>query len=93
MVILKYRGQGLKKMENYRTNLSRTFNTNLDLVPWIRKLPKLNFSVRLFSNPGDNIFFLLKFNEARISEWNISGSAISNFYGVAALFWTMNTNS
>ena len=35
MVILKSRGQGPKKMENYGTNLSRTFNKNLDLVPWI----------------------------------------------------------
>ena len=35
MGILKSRGQGPKKMENYGTNLSRTFNKNLDLVPWI----------------------------------------------------------
>ena len=35
MVILKSRGQGPKKIENYRTKLSRTFNKNLDLVPWI----------------------------------------------------------
>ena len=35
MVIPKSRGQGPKKMENYKTNLSRTFNKNLDLVPWI----------------------------------------------------------
>ena len=35
MVILKSRGQGPKKMENYGTNLSRTFNKNLDLVPCI----------------------------------------------------------
>ena len=35
MVILKARGLGPKKIENYGTNLSRTFNNNLDLVPWI----------------------------------------------------------
>ena len=35
MVILKSRGHGPKKMENYETNMSRTFNKNLDLVPWI----------------------------------------------------------
>ena len=33
IVILKSRGQGPKKMKNYGTNLSRTFNKNLDLVP------------------------------------------------------------
>ena len=32
MVILKSRGQGPKKIENYRKNLSRTFNKNLDIV-------------------------------------------------------------
>ena len=30
------------------------------------------FSVCLFSNPGYKILFLLTFNEARISEWNLS---------------------
>ena len=38
---------------------------------YVGKLPEQHFSVWLFSNPGDNILFLLKFNEARISEWNI----------------------
>ena len=32
MIILKSRGQGQKKIENYGTNLSRTFKKNLDLV-------------------------------------------------------------
>ena len=35
MGILKSRGQGPKKMENYWTNLSRTFKKNVDLVPLI----------------------------------------------------------
>ena len=34
-------------------------------------MPEQHFNVWLFSNPGDNILFLLEFNEARISEWNI----------------------
>ena len=34
MVLLKSRGQG-PFLENYGTNLSLTFNKNLDLVPWI----------------------------------------------------------
>ena len=57
----------------------KTIHWNVDLVffqqPWhydyVAKLPEQHFSVWLFSNPGDNILFLLKFNEARISEWNI----------------------
>ena len=35
MVIVKSRGPGQKKMEKYWTYLSRTFNMNLDLIPWI----------------------------------------------------------
>ena len=35
MGVLKSRGQGPKKTENYDTNLSLTFNKNFDLVPWI----------------------------------------------------------
>ena len=31
------------------------------------KIPASHFSLWLLSNPGDNILFLLKFNEARIS--------------------------
>ena len=34
-LLLKSRGQGPKKMENKGTNLSRTFNKNMDLVPWL----------------------------------------------------------
>ena len=34
-LLLNPRGQGPKKIEKYGTNLSRTFNKNLDLVPWI----------------------------------------------------------
>ena len=29
----------VNKMKNYGTNLSRTFNKNLDLVPWIGEEP------------------------------------------------------
>ena len=40
-------------------------------VKIVGKLPKQHLSVWLFSNPGDKILFLLKFNEARILEWNL----------------------
>ena len=46
------------------------FSNNLDIYDYVGKLPYQNFSVWLFSNKGDTILFLLKFNEARISEWN-----------------------
>jgi hypothetical protein len=48
------------------------FSNNLDIYDYVGKLPEQHFSVWLFSNPGDKILFLLKFNEARISEWNIN---------------------
>ena len=47
------------------------FSNNLDMYDYVGKLPEPHFSVWLFSNPGDKILFFLKFNEARISEWNI----------------------
>ena len=47
------------------------FSNNLDIYDYVGKLPEQNFSVWLFSNPGDNILFLLKFYTARISEWNL----------------------
>ena len=47
------------------------FSNNLYIWYYVGKLPEQHFSVWLFSNPGDNILFLLKFNEARISEWNL----------------------
>ena len=47
------------------------FSNNLDIYDYIGKYPVQHFSVWLISNPGDNNLFLLKLNEARISEWNI----------------------
>ena len=35
------------------------------------KLPEQHVSVRMFSNPGETILFLLNFSEARILEWNL----------------------
>ena len=46
---------------------------------YVGKLPEQHFSVWLFSNPGDQILFLLKLSEARASEWNLSTSS-SNLY-------------
>ena len=45
-------------------------SNNLGIYDYIGKLPEHYYSVLLFSNPRDNILFLLKFNEARISERN-----------------------
>ena len=47
------------------------FSNNIDKYDHVGKMPEQHFSVWLFFNPGDTILFLLKFNEARISEWNI----------------------
>ena len=40
------------------------FSNNLDIYKYVGKLSEQYFSVWLFSNPGDKIVFLLKFNEA-----------------------------
>ena len=45
--------------------------------PTILTLPEQHFSVWLFLNPGNKILFLLKFNEARISEWNVYDQMLS----------------
>ena len=47
------------------------FSNNLDIYDYVGKLPEQHFSVWFFSNPGDKMLFLLKFNEARISECNL----------------------
>ena len=54
------------------------FSNNLDKYDYVGKLPEQLFSVWLFSNPGDNILLMLKFNEARISEWNLYKSVEDN---------------
>ena len=53
------------------SNVDLVFFNNLDIYDYVAKLAEQHFSVWLFSNPGDNILFLLKLNEVRISEWNI----------------------
>ena len=70
MVILKYRGQGPKKMEKYGTNMSRAFNKNLDLFPW------LDCRISIHSNV-DLVFFqqfwhVGKLPEQHFSEWLLS---------------------
>ena len=47
------------------------FSNKLDIYDFVGKMPEQHFSVWLFSNPGDNMLFLLKFNGARISEWHL----------------------
>ena len=47
------------------------FSNNLDIDDCVGKLPEQHFIVWLFSNPGELILFLLKINEARISECNV----------------------
>ena len=53
------------------SNVDLVFFNNLDIYDYVGKLPEQHFSVCFFSNPGDKTLFLLKFNEARISEWNV----------------------
>ena len=67
----------------YPYTLMWYFSNNLDIYDYVGKLPEQHFSVWLFSNPGDKILFLLKFNEARILEWyicNLPGSVILNIF-------------
>ena len=52
------------------------------MYEYVGKLPKQNCSVRLFSNPGDIILNLLKFIEARISEWN---KGLQDNFGVSKI--------
>ena len=53
-------------------------SNNLDIHDYVGKLPEQHFSEWLFSNPGDNILFLLKFIEARISEWDLINELIND---------------
>ena len=56
------------------------FSNNLDIYYYVGQSPEQHFSVWLFSNQGDKILFLLKFNEASISEWNLMDHILSDFY-------------
>ena len=47
-------------------NYSFLLNIYLDTYYNVGKLPEQHFSAWLFSNPGDNILFLLKLNEGRM---------------------------
>ena len=69
---LKSRGQGPKKMENYWTKLSRTFNTNLDLVPWIGEEPYTQMLIWYFSNNLDIYDYVGKLPEQHFSVWLFS---------------------
>ena len=53
------------------SNVDLVFFNDIDIYNYVGKLPEHHFSVWLFSNPGDKILFLLKFNEAGISEWKL----------------------
>ena len=53
------------------SNVDLVFSNNLDIYDLVWKLPEQHFSVWLFCNPGNTIVFVLKFNEPRISEWNL----------------------
>ena len=54
------------------------FSNNLDKYDYVGKLLEQHFCVSLFSNPWTKLLSLLKFNEARISEWNIDNFNISH---------------
>ena len=58
------------------------FSNILDIHEYVGKLREQHFSVWMFSNPGDKILFLLKFNEARISEGNIREMLYTGFLDV-----------
>ena len=54
------------------------FSNNLDIYEYVGKLPDHLFIVCWFSDPGDKILFVLKFNEARISE--SKGQTVSQLF-------------
>ena len=47
------------------------FSNNLDIYECVGKLAEQHFTVWLFYNQEDKNVFLLKFNEARISEYTL----------------------
>ena len=69
------------------------FFNNLDIYDYVGKLPEQQFSVWLFSNPGDNILFLLKIIEARISEWNIYKSVSPFLKNIPLVLYLFHTEA
>ena len=74
------------------SNVDLVFFNNLDInyYDYVGKLPEQHFSVWLFSNPGDKISFLLKFNEARISECNFFTFSKNSNVRFAAVFFIIH---
>ena len=75
------------------SNVDLVFSKNLDIYYYAGKLPEQDFSVWLLSNPGYKILFLLKFNEARISEWNICVFTFHSFSVCMDNYWTVYENN
>ena len=67
-VLFQFRGQGLKKMENYGTNLPPTFNKNQDLVPWLKEQQSFEILVKHFSIDPDIYGYVGKFPKQRFKE-------------------------
>ena len=65
---------------------SGIFPTIVTYVIMLEKLPEQHFSLWLFFNPGDKMLFLLKFNEARISEWNINKVFRGYFFQIMYIY-------
>ena len=67
------------------SNVDLVCSNNLDIYDYVGKLPEQHFSVWLFSNPGDKMLFLLKFNEVRISALCCLSTSIKHCSDVSAI--------
>ena len=79
MIIFTSRGQGPKKIENYGTNLSCTFNKNLDLVPLIREKPYTQMLIWYFPTILTHMI-MLENCENNISVYGFSSIQGTKFY-------------
>ena len=65
-------------------------NKYLDIYEYVGKFLEQHFSVGLFSDPGVKIVYLLKFNDARISEWNLRKKKIQKLSMEFSQFGLLN---
>ena len=75
-------GTRSKKMENYRTNMSPTFNQDQDLVPWIGGQLYIEMLNLYFSNIPDICGYVEKLSEQHFNVWMCSNPGDNIFIAV-----------
>ena len=79
-------------MENYETNMSPTFNKNLDINPWIGGQQCFEMSVWYFSNNPDSGGYVGKLPEQHFNERMLSNPR-DNILILYEILWSQDLSN